>query len=117
MRYPPYSPDLSPCDYGIFGHLEKALRCKRITSDDDAKQYVRNWFTTQPREYYETAIHRLVSLCVSVCVTLYVCVTVYLCVCLSRSVGLSNIRNGGISFFRITLVYASFLSKTLLFYK
>ena len=59
--HPPYSPDLSPCDYAIFGLLKKALRGKRFTSEDDVKQYVRNWFTTQPWEFYETAIHCLVS--------------------------------------------------------
>ena len=41
--------------------LKKALRGKWFTSDDNAKQCERNWFTTQPREFYETAIHRLVS--------------------------------------------------------
>ena len=49
-----------PAIYGIFGPLKKALRGKRFTSNDDVKQYLRNWFTTQPREFYETAIHRLV---------------------------------------------------------
>ena len=61
LCHPPYSPDLSPCDYAIFGPLKKALRSKRFTSDDQVKQYVRNWFTTQYREFYETVIHRLVS--------------------------------------------------------
>ena len=61
LGHPPYSLDLSPCDYAIFGPLKKALRGKRFTLDDDVKQYVRNWFTTQPREFYETAIRRLMS--------------------------------------------------------
>ena len=52
---------LSPCDYAIFGPLKEALSGKRFTSDDDVKQYVPNWFTTQSREFYEKAIHRLVS--------------------------------------------------------
>ena len=51
----------TPCDYAIFDPLKKALRGKLFTTDDDIKQYVRNWFTTQHREFYETAIHRLVS--------------------------------------------------------
>ena len=59
--HPPYSPDLSPCDYAIFGPIEKALGDKWFTSDDVVKQYMWNWFTTQPREFYETAIHRLMS--------------------------------------------------------
>ena len=45
----------------IFGPLKKALRGKRFTLDDDVKQYVRNCFTTQSREFYETPIHSLVS--------------------------------------------------------
>ncbi|KAJ4430753.1 hypothetical protein ANN_19344 [Periplaneta americana] len=44
----------------ITAFLQKS-KCKRFTSDDDVKQYVRNWFTTEHREFYETAIHRLVS--------------------------------------------------------
>ena len=44
-----------------FGPVKGLLRVKRFTSDDDVKQYMRNWFKTQPREFYETAIHRLVS--------------------------------------------------------
>ena len=59
--HPPYSPDLSPCDNAIFGSLKKVVRVKRFTSYDDVKQYVRNWFTTEPREFYETAINLLVS--------------------------------------------------------
>ena len=62
LGHPPYSTDLSPCDYAIFGPLKKALKGKRLISDDDVKQYVRNWFTTPPREFYETAIYRLVLL-------------------------------------------------------
>ena len=54
VGHPPYSPDRSPCDYAIFGALEKG-------SDEGVKQCLRNWFTMQPREFYETVIHRLVS--------------------------------------------------------
>ena len=43
-----------PCDYAIFGPLKKPLSVKRFTSDDNLKQYVWNWFTTQPREFDET---------------------------------------------------------------
>ena len=52
-RSPSYSSDISPSGYAIFGTLKKALWDKRFTSDDDVKQYryVRNWFTTQPREF------------------------------------------------------------------
>ena len=58
--HPPYSPDLSPCNYAIFCPLKKVLRDKWFTSDDNVKQYMQNWFTMQPWEFYETAIHHLV---------------------------------------------------------
>ena len=38
---------LSPSNYAIFGPVKKALRGKWFTSDDDVKQYVRNWFKMQ----------------------------------------------------------------------
>ena len=50
---PPYSPDFYPCDYAIFGLINKAVRSKQFTLDDEVKQYVRSWLTTQPREFYE----------------------------------------------------------------
>ena len=60
LGHPPYSPALSPCDYANFDPLKK-LRVKQFTSDNNIKQYVWNWFTMQPWECYETAIHCLVS--------------------------------------------------------
>ena len=42
LVHPPYSPELSPCDYAIFDPLKKALRGKRFAFDNDVKQYVRN---------------------------------------------------------------------------
>ena len=61
LGHPPYSPDLSPCDYAIFDSLIKTLRSKQFTSDDDVKQYVQNWLTIRPQEFYKTVIHCLVS--------------------------------------------------------
>jgi histone-lysine N-methyltransferase SETMAR len=33
MAHPPYSPDLAPSDYHLFGPLKEALRGRRFTSD------------------------------------------------------------------------------------
>ena len=59
--HPPYSPDLSPCNYAIFGPLKKGPKGRQFTSDD-VKQYMCNWLSIQPQEFEETAIHRFVSL-------------------------------------------------------
>ena len=37
VGHPPYSPNLSPCDYAIFS-LKRATRGNLVTSDDDVKQ-------------------------------------------------------------------------------
>jgi histone-lysine N-methyltransferase SETMAR len=60
MEHAPYSPDLAPSDYHVFGPLKKFLAGQRIISNDDAKTTVRWWFRTQPAEFYNTGISRLV---------------------------------------------------------
>ena len=40
MTRPPYSPDLAPSDYHMFGPLKEALRGRRFTSDQEAKEAV-----------------------------------------------------------------------------
>jgi len=43
LRHPPYSPDLGPSDYHIFGPLKEALRGCRFTSDEEVKEAVHIW--------------------------------------------------------------------------
>jgi hypothetical protein len=38
MAYPPYSLDLTPSDYNLFGTLKEALRGYRFTSDEEMKE-------------------------------------------------------------------------------
>ena len=40
LAHPPYSPDLAPSDYHLFGPLKKALRGRRFTSDQELKEAV-----------------------------------------------------------------------------
>ncbi|GBM84038.1 hypothetical protein AVEN_22024-1 [Araneus ventricosus] len=57
LEHQPYSPDLSPCDFHIFGSLKKALKGRRSSSDSEVMDTIRNWFQTQPN-FYEQGIHR-----------------------------------------------------------
>lgn len=59
LDHPPYSPDLSPCDYHVFGPLKEALGGKRFSTDDEVETFVRNWFRERPTEFYNTAIRKL----------------------------------------------------------
>jgi histone-lysine N-methyltransferase SETMAR len=43
LEYPPYSPDLSPSDYHLFGPLKEALGGHRFQSDNEVEEFVHNW--------------------------------------------------------------------------
>jgi histone-lysine N-methyltransferase SETMAR len=43
LPHPPYSPDLAPSDYHLFGSLKKSLRGRQFGSDEEVKQAVHIW--------------------------------------------------------------------------
>jgi len=55
---PPYSPDLAP-SYHLFLHLKKFLGSKRF-DDNDLKDAVQKWLTSQAAAFYEEGIQKLV---------------------------------------------------------
>ena len=60
MDHPPYSSDLSPSDFRLFLHLKKFLGGKRFDDDDDLKDAVQKWLTSQAAAFYEEGIPKLV---------------------------------------------------------
>ena len=60
MDHPPYSPDLAPSDYHLFLHLKKFLGGKRFGDNDDLKDAVQKWLTSQVAAFYEEGIQKLV---------------------------------------------------------
>lgn len=61
LEHPPYSPDLSPCDYHLFGPMKEALGGQRFDDDVAVEDFVRNWLMAQPRSFYENGIKKLSS--------------------------------------------------------
>jgi len=61
MDHPPYGPDLAPSDFQLFLHLKNFLGGKRFDDDDDLKDAVQNWVTSQAATFYEGRIQKLVS--------------------------------------------------------
>jgi len=53
MDPPPCSPDLAPSDFHLFLHLKKFLGGKRFDDDDDLKDSVQKWLTSQAAAFYE----------------------------------------------------------------
>ena len=62
LQHPPYSPDLSPSDYHIFGPLKEALRGRRFASDEEVKEAVHTWLWEQPKSFFSAGIRKLVEL-------------------------------------------------------
>lgn len=60
LPHPPYSPDLAPSDYHLFGAMKEALRGEHYGNDEEVKSAVRNWLRKQPPEFYEAGIHALI---------------------------------------------------------
>jgi histone-lysine N-methyltransferase SETMAR len=60
MDHPPYSTDLVPSDFHLFLHLKKFLGGKRFEADDDMKDAVQKWLTSQTAIFYEEGIQKLV---------------------------------------------------------
>ena len=61
MDHPRCSPDLAPSDYHLFLHLKKFLGGKRFDDDDDLKDAMKKWLTSQAAAFYEEDIQKLVS--------------------------------------------------------
>ena len=60
MDHAPYSPDLVPSDFQLFLHLKEFLGGKRFDDDDDLKDAVQKWLTSQAAAFYEEGTQNLV---------------------------------------------------------
>ena len=59
LEHPPYSPDLSPCDFHLFGPLKEALGGQHFENDNEVEQFVCNWLKTRPQNFYQEGIQKL----------------------------------------------------------
>ena len=44
LDHPPYSPDLTPCDYFLFAPMKESLGGERLKKNDEVEEYVHNWW-------------------------------------------------------------------------
>ena len=52
LNHPPYSTDLAPSDYFLFRVMNKFLRDKRFSSDEEVKEAVTNLFEEQSKDFF-----------------------------------------------------------------
>lgn len=53
VPHPPYSPDLAPSDFYLFGPLKEHLRGCRFNDLDEVKTAVKSWVKKQPPEFFQ----------------------------------------------------------------
>jgi len=59
LPHPPYSPDLAPSDFHVFGPLKEAMEGKSFRSDEEMQKAVHEWLHSQPKDFFSRGIHAL----------------------------------------------------------
>ena len=59
ISHPPYSPDQAPSDYHLFPGLEKALKGRSFSSDDEVKSAVSAYFDSKDNDFFSNPIQNL----------------------------------------------------------
>jgi len=55
FQHPPYSPDLAPSEFHLFGTLKQHLLGECFPDDDTVETAACVWFQQQPQEFYATS--------------------------------------------------------------
>lgn len=61
LPHPPYSPDLAPSDFHLFGPMKNFIRGRRFADDEEVIHEVTTWLRRQSKDFYRQGIHALVS--------------------------------------------------------
>jgi histone-lysine N-methyltransferase SETMAR len=62
LLHPPYSPDLGPSDFHVFGPLKEAMGGNSFRSDEEVQQAMHEWLRSQPKGFFSRGIHALLKL-------------------------------------------------------
>ena len=60
VSHPPYSPDLAPSDFHLFGLMKDGLCGQHFPSYDAVVQAVKQWATSAGADFYERGMQALV---------------------------------------------------------
>jgi len=63
LPHPPYSPDLAPSDYHLFGPMKKMLGWQKFASDTEVQSVISQWLGQQPASFFASDIEKLVDRC------------------------------------------------------
>jgi histone-lysine N-methyltransferase SETMAR len=61
LEHPPYSPDLAPSDFHLFGLLKHHLGGKCFADDEEVEMEVRKWLRQQSKDFYAAGFDALIK--------------------------------------------------------
>jgi histone-lysine N-methyltransferase SETMAR len=61
LEHPPYSSDLAPSDFHLFGLLKNHLGGKRFIDDEEVETEVQKWLRQQSKDFYAVGFNTLVK--------------------------------------------------------
>ena len=59
LAHPPYSPDISPCDYHVFLSLEDFCEGRLFNTRDDVKRAIEEWISTRRPGFWKDGVYKL----------------------------------------------------------
>jgi len=60
LKHPPYSPDLAPSDFPLFGPMKEHLRGQKF-ADDEVIEAVQSWLKVTSKSFFLEGIRKLVD--------------------------------------------------------
>ncbi|GBM94083.1 hypothetical protein AVEN_135185-1 [Araneus ventricosus] len=61
LQHPPYSPDLAPSEFNLFGPLKQHLGVKHFADDDDVQHEGLLWMRQELKAFYAAGIGALIE--------------------------------------------------------
>jgi len=61
LKHPPYSPDLAPSDFHLFGPMKEHLRGHKFADDNEVMEAVQSWLKATPKSLFLEGIRKLVD--------------------------------------------------------
>ena len=59
LIHPPYSPDIAPLDFHLFQPLQNSLSGKKVSSLEDCKRHLEQFFAQKDKKFWEDGITKL----------------------------------------------------------
>ena len=63
VPHPPYSPDLSPCDFGLFGTMKNSFKGKSFDTEEQLLQNIDDFFDHQSENFWESIFNDWIQRC------------------------------------------------------